>query len=90
MAYDLTTVLGGGGGGIKSVQRGYSYTDQNSYTTTVNITAVNMSKAFVVHSSNNNTYNFQVSLSTSTTLVVFANDYTNSQGGVYWEVVEFE
>lgn len=86
-------VLLGGGGGIKSVQRGVktlSFTGSG----TASITAVDLTKSFVTSSTN-----IDVSatdrglvttrLSNSTTVTFYRRDGGDT-GDIAWEVVEFE
>ena len=94
MAYDLTTVLGGGGGGIKSVQRGFSSMTNSETSATATITAVNLSKSFLVFSnttrdSENSRAFVSGRIDTSTQLIFFRESTLNSLG-ISWEVVEFE
>lgn len=88
-----------GGGGIKSVQRGYYYF-QNPYNEprTTTITAVDTSKSFMTATNNIVRYvasthnyhgnNVSARLTDSTT-VTFNRSNTGANGYCAWEVIEF-
>ena len=93
MAFDLTTVLGGGGG-IKSVQRGIA-TIGSTGTLNTTITAVDTSKSFVTHSQYTRISAADLDqalasaqLTSSTNIQFIKWDATNTTY-VAWEVVEF-
>jgi hypothetical protein len=92
MAYDLTTVLGGGGG-IKSVQRGI-VNMSNSQAVDTTITAVDTSKSFVTHSQHTRLTGAldqalaSAQLTSSTNIQCYKYDGVNTTY-VAWEVVEF-
>lgn len=99
MAYDLTTVLGGGGGGIKSIQRGVtSISNSATNYATATITAVDLSKSTLsyggCHSNAQNTYIkdalASARLSSSTEVFVQRGGYTSNYATVAWEVIEYE
>jgi hypothetical protein len=97
MAYDLTTVLGGGGGGIKSIQRGVSSISNSAAYTIATITAVDLSKSTLsyggCYSNAQATYIddalASARLSSSTEVFVQRSGYSNNST-VAWEVIEYE
>lgn len=94
MATNLNALLGGGGGGIKSVQRGFTSMSFPGYTKEITITAVNLSKSFITTScsptQSGDTRNIaSVRLFSSTELFIYNADY-DSDTMVSWEVIEFE
>ena len=93
MATDLTTFLGGGGG-IKSVQRGTSGMSNLETSVTVNITAVNLSKSFLVFSNttsdDDNLRSFVQGRLNATNSIFFNRRSSQNDLSIAWEVVEFE
>ena len=96
------TSISTAGGGIKSIQRGFTYTDV-AVTTSVTITEVDLTKSFVSASTSNGfagnpTYTTNASMSSarlddSTTVKIYAGSAysVTYQGGPYsaWTVVEY-
>lgn len=90
-------ISGGGGGGIKSVQRGQTAANVTSTALDVTITAVaNLSKTYLTaisgQGANATTYTTAHAYLTSTTNLRIVNSRGDSSGNspiVAWEVVEF-
>jgi hypothetical protein len=94
-------ISGGGGGGIKSVQRGTVTTDFNNTSTNVTISAVDLSKSFLVFSSatgsdadNNYRSNLRGRLTTTTNINFYRYAVNTNSSLSYcfiaWEVIEYE
>lgn len=93
MATNLNSLLGGGGG-IKSVQRGTSGMGSSDNNVTVSITAVNLSKSFLVFSNttndDDNRRSFVQGRFLSSSELIFNRNSSLNSLGLAWEVVEFE
>ena len=83
----------GGGGGIKSVQRGTASLPTSTSTVTITISSVNTSKAVVSNLGASafsvGQANFRLALTSATTVTVYRSDTVNAQT-LSWEVTEFE
>ena len=94
MQYESTLI--GGGGGVKSVQRGTAVFDVNTATLTVTISSVNTAKALCSYLGTNQslnltaveTMNVHMELTNATTLT-FTRKNASGAPSVSWEVTEF-
>ena len=86
-------IFGGGGGGIKSVQRGSASLPSSTSTVTITISAVDTSKTVVTNlgASAFNAFqmNYRLELTSATTVTVYRVNASNAQT-LSWEVIEFE
>jgi len=88
----LKSIMAGGAGVIKSIQRGLVTAPTSGVTTNVTISAINLNKSIII-----NTTAFGVTgaiisfiLTSPTNLQVKNSSSSNPSGQISWEVIEFE